>query len=581
MIPRPARPVLALAAVVWAAFIARCLFFADGRLYSTLFDDAMVSMRYARNWADGHGLVWNAGGLRVQGFTDPLWTFLMCGVHLAGVPTRLAALMMMTIGALMLFLASVSAWRLARSISDRDDVANIAAALTAFAYPLMFWTLRGMEVGLLACLLTAAAHRAILYARQGRPRDLQLTSVLLICLLWTRADGLVSAGVVVGYMTLVRRSNWRAIALFSTLIAIVGVAGPIVFSRTYYGPALPNTYYLKLEGVGAVARMARGLPALVVVAIRSWLCSFVVIAALAAAPAAERRRRELTLLAGLFAAQCAYSVFVGGDAWEWMGYANRYVAIALPLLGVLTAIGIAAAVEHRRFGRWGLPAFSVLIAAHAALLILLLRANRAVDATLADVFRAQAPRTMVLIVAAAAGMIAVTKICVDRRSSVALTFAIWLTTSGVPAARWAAQNAFLARQDMRAARFGLLIRDTLRTDAAYAVTWAGSTPYFGERTAIDLLGKSDPIIARRPPAIPEFVPGHNKWDLEYSIGLLKPDLACNLPGRTGEAAYLVAQGYHAIGGTCFVRRGARLDERRLVAGIARLDGAGRPRSVME
>ena len=158
-----------------------------------------------------------------------------------------------------------------------------------------------------------------------------------------------------------------------------------------------------------------------------------------------------------------------------------------------------------------------------------------------------------------------------RRSMAGLALAVWLVTCGVPAARWVASNGFLVPQDARAARFGLLLRDTLAPDATYAISWAGSTPYFAERTAVDLLGKSDPVIAHMPPAIPEFVPGHNKWSVQYSIGRLRPDLACHLPRREWERAYLSGQGYRPIGGTCFVRAGSRLDEPRLAAGIAALD----------
>ena len=33
----------------------------DGKRYYTLFDDAMISMRYAWNFSHGNGLVWNPG----------------------------------------------------------------------------------------------------------------------------------------------------------------------------------------------------------------------------------------------------------------------------------------------------------------------------------------------------------------------------------------------------------------------------------------------------------------------------------------------------------------------------------------
>src|ERR1700676_1047736 len=50
-----------------AIFIFKSSFIIDGIRYFSLFDDDMISMRYAANLAHGHGLVWNPGGERVLG----------------------------------------------------------------------------------------------------------------------------------------------------------------------------------------------------------------------------------------------------------------------------------------------------------------------------------------------------------------------------------------------------------------------------------------------------------------------------------------------------------------------------------
>jgi len=70
-------------------------------------------------------------------------------------------------------------------------------------------------------------------------------------------------------------------------------------------------------------------------------------------------------------------------------------------------------------------------------------------------------------------------------------------------------------------------------DATVGVFDAGAIPYYTGRPAIDFLGKADPRIARLAPdpsGFPKmkifegkiYNPGHNKYDLEYSIKELRP-----------------------------------------------------------
>jgi arabinofuranosyltransferase len=84
--------------VLWGcAFIYRSSFVINGVRYFTLFDDEMISMRYARNFAHGFGLVYNPGGERVEGFTNPLWVLYMAVLHLLPVaPEKMSLLVQLT-----------------------------------------------------------------------------------------------------------------------------------------------------------------------------------------------------------------------------------------------------------------------------------------------------------------------------------------------------------------------------------------------------------------------------------------------------------------------------------------------------
>ena len=69
-----------------------------------------------------------------------------------------------------------------------------------------------------------------------------------------------------------------------------------------------------------------------------------------------------------------------------------------------------------------------------------------------------------------------------------------------------------------------------------AVVTAGAIPYFSELPAIDLLGKNDPVIAQQlnhlPNKIADIRPGHMKWDYDYTIGELKPNVIVQIWGDT-------------------------------------------------
>ena len=70
---------LVIAGFVFASLLANSAVI-DGTRYFWLDDDQMISMRYARNPADGLGPVWNAGE-RVEGYTNFLWMTVMAAVQ--------------------------------------------------------------------------------------------------------------------------------------------------------------------------------------------------------------------------------------------------------------------------------------------------------------------------------------------------------------------------------------------------------------------------------------------------------------------------------------------------------------------
>ena len=99
----------------------------------------------------------------------------------------------------------------------------------------------------------------------------------------------------------------------------------------------------------------------------------------------------------------------------------------------------------------------------------------------------------------------------------------------------------------------LVIRDISTDDARIAVTWAGALPYFSERYTVDILGKTDTFIAyeemRQTSGLGKFVyfyPGHLKYNYEYSIGKMKPDIIVQFWENSEEATTYVINNYRQL-----------------------------------
>ncbi len=561
----------AFVGIFGVVFIWRTGFIVDGELHFSLFDDAMISMQYARNLANGHGAVWVAGGPRVQGYTNPLWVLIMAGVHLLPLPTRLMSLPIMVIGLACCLGIVEGVRRLAREITT-PGWADVAAGGIALFYPLLFWSLRGMEVGLVTLLLTwAVLHAARLRTSPDLARP-WLAGVLLAAAVLTRLDLLLPAVVITAWcMWQARdgrpRAGWRV----GTLPAISLVALEI-FQRAYYGSFLPNTYTLKLGHVPLSDRFARGSLALaqtLVLELALPIALFVFALIRPPRGLSEAARSVLVLLAAIVALQCVYSVYVGGDAWESDRLANRYLTTIAPLLLVGAVVGLVGLVERvgdRRTGYAMGTGLAVLALIDLLDPFALERLQQTASPTSAVLGR-------ILVLVVAGGLIAWGW---GRFQARTMTVVVCLVLAALINlelyGEWLVQNAQEVSSDEDAVALGLLIKHTTEPDTVVGVVTAGAIPYFSERPAIDFLGKTDPMIARlqNHPGF-AFQPGHSKWDIALSVRTWKPDLIAQLwyEESTGVDADLRRLGYVRVSRAVWVKRNTtRVDRPALKAALS-------------
>lgn len=159
-----------------------------------LVDDAYITLRYARNAAQGVGLVYNAGE-PVFGVTSPLWGVVTAVLYmLLGSATEVA----ITVGAVLL--TGVSAALLARLLPARGRALGVAIFLLAPA--LVDNRLLGMETPLVVFLLLAGLCAAV----EGRlVRAAGWTGLLLV----SRPEGLLFAPFLLA-VTARARGGWRS-----------------------------------------------------------------------------------------------------------------------------------------------------------------------------------------------------------------------------------------------------------------------------------------------------------------------------------------------------------------------------------
>ena len=303
-------------------YIAATSFEIEGKTYYVLFDDAMISMRYAYNLAHGNGLVWNPGE-RVEGITNPLWTGVMALIHLLPVGLNETGLYIQILGASLLTLNLFLVRKLVEAFSNDLFVMLSAVALTAFYAPLNSFGLLGMEVSLLTLTLTGA----VLLAVKSENRFNVWVYVLLAASTLVRFDMAVPYLVFLGILFWTQKENRKAHLVWGLGLLILFLGGQSLARYAYYGEWLPNTYYLKVEGWNMTLRLLRGMYAFVQFAyFHNWVLFLLPLTIFI-----FRRDWKVALLFCLLAGQIAYSVYVGGDAWENHGGANRYIVIAMPL----------------------------------------------------------------------------------------------------------------------------------------------------------------------------------------------------------------------------------------------------------
>lgn len=400
-------------------------------------DDAYISFRYARHWATGHGLVWNVGGPPIQGFTNPLWTLLIAiGFKLGLEPARLSQWMGLACFAVGLWAVGSLSTELLRS----RRVAIAVVVGLGFLYSFNAYATGGLETqsqAMLVALTWLGVARGS-DSGESRPGWLAFGSAMAGLAIASRLDSALLVGPALA-MALLHRGAWRS---STTVAAIVAPASGIVaslfaFVWWTFGALLPNTFYAKAGGLEESVFVG-GVEYCLSFLLRYQLVPLVAVSAFLAS---SKLRTAPAVVKATLAAVVVWSLYVASVGGDFMEF--RLLVPVLPLAAVGCAWALASA------GEWLIWLFTLATVASSALYFRQVRDRPGLDdASLVE------------------------------------------TVHGLDA------HLTDHQQDWGEVGRGLKHAFRCDPDVTIAVMAAGAVPYYSGLRTIDMLGLSDPWIAR-------------------------------------------------------------------------------------
>jgi hypothetical protein len=272
-------------------------------------DDLFIYLRYARNLAKRHEVAFSPG-VRVEGFSSPLWTLLLSVFWSLGVQGVAAAK-----GLGLLVLAAIpfaAALAVRRSMPKVPLAAALPACALALDSDLALWGISGMDTPLFALACVGCVAMA---AGSSTER----VAFALGILPWVRPEGplltVLGAGVLLLHSREVRVLRVLTYA-FAPLVVLTALR------VGYFHEVLPNTFFAKMgatdgrdfTGLGYVGSALARRPVLFLLALL--------------VPLVRRPvRRETALALALLAGVVVFALAAGGD---WMPN-RRLLVPALPL----------------------------------------------------------------------------------------------------------------------------------------------------------------------------------------------------------------------------------------------------------
>lgn len=311
-------------------------------------DDAYISFVYARNLAEGNGLVWYPGS-KEYGFTNFLHTLLVGLMMAIGIGPETATFMLTWpsfVVALYLTFRLTCILHPDKSPRDRHLMAMVATLALGMNYSFTAFASGGLETMVVTMLALWVFYQMVcicLLKRAVNPLAVSLPAALVLLF---RLDSVIlllpSALLMLDFWTRHQLPQFKTPQEFwltllrLAMLPLLTVVALLSFTSLYYGSALPNTFYVKIphEGenfvraglmyLGYYAKYQAYVPLLLIVTL--FYLRF----------AGMGSRRNFSFLLAPVILWLCYVVYVGGDFMEF-----RMVVPVLPYFYIYTVTQFA------------------------------------------------------------------------------------------------------------------------------------------------------------------------------------------------------------------------------------------------
>jgi arabinofuranosyltransferase len=204
-------------------------------------------MRYARNLAAGHGIVWNVGEPPVDGATDFLFMMLVAALHARGASIETAVRVLDLVAHA---LTVVVVYAGARRLFGASWPAAVVSAAFVAAGPALAYTAACFGTPLFALAVAVAWYAAARAARDGGRKPAVVFAASALAMGLARPEGALLAVFMLAAVAHARGTGESRTAIRAFLVVFGGLGLTYFLWRWwYFGHPLPTPFYKKGGGV--------------------------------------------------------------------------------------------------------------------------------------------------------------------------------------------------------------------------------------------------------------------------------------------------------------------------------------------